>query len=315
MKKALKIFNWIFSIFCMLCLLAYGFNSGTILMFLLGIASLPVKSIREMWEKLPKHKVLRPVIIGFLFFMFMGMMPTTENGNTEQIAEIETETVTVTETKIEAATEIATEAVTETATETEQIEAESEAETEVQPEVVETESTESTQAVETAMVQTQASTEENLYASDIPANSVDAAEESNSTVEEAASDSELDTSNEKSDASSDISDEKSDTSNENVTSESSVISDSTSVNTSSDETNPESVQNQTSTTDLDSGNAVSSGDVSADAGSGSLMVWKTATGSKYHSTNHCGRTNPANATQITEEEAIRQGLGKCSKCW
>lgn len=309
MKKALKIFNWIFSIFCMLCLLAYGFNSGTILMFLLGIASLPVKSIREMWEKLPKHKVLRPVIIGFLFFMFMGMMPTTENGNTEQIAEIETETVT--ETKTEAATEIATEAVTETATETEQIEAESETETEVQPEVVETESTESTQAVEAAMVQTQASTEENLYVSDIPANSVDAAEESNSTVEEAVADSELETSNEKSD----VSDEKSDTSNEIVTSESSVISDSTSVNTSSDETNSESIQNQASTTDLDSGNAVSSGDVSADAGSGSLMVWKTATGSKYHSTNHCGRTNPANATQITEEEAIRQGLGKCSKCW
>ena len=45
------------------------------------------------------------------------------------------------------------------------------------------------------------------------------------------------------------------------------------------------------------------------------MVWKTATGSKYHSYNSCGRTNPANATQITELEAISMGLGKCSKCW
>ena len=45
------------------------------------------------------------------------------------------------------------------------------------------------------------------------------------------------------------------------------------------------------------------------------MVWKTATGSKYHSYNSCGRTNPANATQITESQAISMGLGKCSKCW
>lgn len=308
MKKALKIFNWIFSIFCMLCLLAYGFNSGTILMFLLGIASLPVKSIREMWEKLPKHKVLRPVIIGFLFFMFMGMMPTTENGNTEQIAEIETEAVT--ETHEAETQQIEPEEIETHETETQQIEPEETETQEIMAQQTEAE-TEEVIAVQT----TEPSTEGKIFASDIPANSVDAAEESNSTAEEAASDSELDTSNEKSDASSDISDEKSETSNEIVTPESSVISDSTSVNASSDEANPESVQNQASTTDLDSGNAVSSGDVSADAGSGSLMVWKTATGSKYHSTNHCGRTNPANATQITEEEAIRQGLGKCSKCW
>lgn len=50
-------------------------------------------------------------------------------------------------------------------------------------------------------------------------------------------------------------------------------------------------------------------------GSGSVMVWKSATGSKYHSNNHCGNMNPDNATQITEEEAIREGLGKCKKCW
>ena len=58
--------------------------------------------------------------------------------------------------------------------------------------------------------------------------------------------------------------------------------------------------------------------VSNDTGAGgscSVMVWKSATGSKYHSTNHCGNMNPDNATQITEEEAIREGLGKCKKCW
>ncbi|MEI3337581.1 MAG: hypothetical protein V8R02_09100 [Clostridium sp.] len=45
------------------------------------------------------------------------------------------------------------------------------------------------------------------------------------------------------------------------------------------------------------------------------MVWKTATGSKYHRTNHCGNTNPNNATQITKEEAQSMGLEPCKKCY
>ena len=64
----------------------------------------------------------------------------------------------------------------------------------------------------------------------------------------------------------------------------------------------------------DASGAVVSNDTGA-GGSGSVMVWKSATGSKYHSINHCGNMNPDNATQITEEEAIREGLGKCKKCW
>lgn len=46
-----------------------------------------------------------------------------------------------------------------------------------------------------------------------------------------------------------------------------------------------------------------------------VMVWLTETGSKYHSINNCGRTNPANAYQVTESQAISSGYGKCSKCW
>lgn len=46
-----------------------------------------------------------------------------------------------------------------------------------------------------------------------------------------------------------------------------------------------------------------------------LMVWVSATGDKYHSINHCGRMNPDKARQMTEAEALAQGLGKCSKCW
>lgn len=47
----------------------------------------------------------------------------------------------------------------------------------------------------------------------------------------------------------------------------------------------------------------------------SIMVWKSATGEKYHSINNCGRMNPDKATYITIEEAIALGLGQCSKCW
>lgn len=48
---------------------------------------------------------------------------------------------------------------------------------------------------------------------------------------------------------------------------------------------------------------------------GDTMVWLSATGEKYHSINNCGRMNPDNATQVTEEYAINNGYGKCSKCW
>lgn len=45
------------------------------------------------------------------------------------------------------------------------------------------------------------------------------------------------------------------------------------------------------------------------------LVWISATGSKYHSKNNCGKMNPNKATQISEDDAIAKGLEKCSKCW
>lgn len=47
----------------------------------------------------------------------------------------------------------------------------------------------------------------------------------------------------------------------------------------------------------------------------SVLVWLSATGSKYHSNNNCGKMNPSKATQVTEAEAISLGMEKCSKCW
>lgn len=45
------------------------------------------------------------------------------------------------------------------------------------------------------------------------------------------------------------------------------------------------------------------------------MVWKTATGKKYHRTNNCGNTNLSNASQISQSDAEAKGLGPCSKCY
>ena len=59
-------------------------------------------------------------------------------------------------------------------------------------------------------------------------------------------------------------------------------------------------------------------DTSAQASNNSsstAMCWLSATGSKYHSINNCGRMNQNNARQVTIAEAERQGYGRCKKCW
>lgn len=45
------------------------------------------------------------------------------------------------------------------------------------------------------------------------------------------------------------------------------------------------------------------------------QVWISATGSKYHSKNNCGRMNPDKARQISLSEAKSRGLEPCSKCF
>lgn len=47
----------------------------------------------------------------------------------------------------------------------------------------------------------------------------------------------------------------------------------------------------------------------------SQMVWKSATGSKYHSIPDCGSMNPDKATEITLDYAEAIGLGRCKNCW
>ena len=49
--------------------------------------------------------------------------------------------------------------------------------------------------------------------------------------------------------------------------------------------------------------------------SGGGMVWKSATGKKYHSIPDCGNMNPNNATEMTQSQAESIGLGRCKKCF
>ncbi len=97
-----------------------------------------------------------------------------------------------------------------------------------------------------------------------------------------------------------------------------TTSDANAVSESSGTTNNGTVSENTTTdnsTVSESTATDNSAAVSDSSGSGSVLVWKSATGSKYHSINNCGNMNPDKATQITEEQAINEGLGKCSKCW
>lgn len=423
----MKILNWIFSVFCILCLPVYGFHAGSILMCLLGIVSLPIKPFKEKWDKLlPSHKFLRPLLLGILFIVFCCMIPT-KNQDSDNVAEISTESTT----------EILE-------TETQEIIAE-ETETEIPTETEETivESTETTQ--------TEPSTEITLSLSDIPEYSGKPYVEINNNVPE-FQETDLSTSSyeyyseldnlgrcgvayacigidlmpteERGNIGSvkptgwhtvkydvvdgkylynrchligfQLSGENANTKNlitgtrymnvdgmlpfENMVADyvketenhvmyrvspifegdnllaSGVQIEAQSVedngdgilfnvycynvqpevaidystgdsqlidNASSNNTSNESAESSVTSSDSSASNntnsassdTTSSLNDSVSNGSGITMVWISATGDKYHSKNNCGRMNPDKARQMTEEEAISQGYGKCSKCW
>ena len=44
-------------------------------------------------------------------------------------------------------------------------------------------------------------------------------------------------------------------------------------------------------------------------------VWLSATGSKYHSYDHCGNMNPKKARKVTLSEAESLGKTACKNCW
>lgn len=461
----MKIFNWIFSVFCIFCLPVYGFHIGSILMCLLGVISLPIGPIKELWENLPKPK-LRPLIIGILFVVFCCIIPTAQPGQSDIVDEISTET------------EVQVAEISETETQ----------ETETQETLITESESELTTEIETAAIaQTQPSTEITLSIDSIPAYSgkpyitindnvpkfldsdlsissyeyysdldelgrcgvayacvgtdlmsteerenigsvkptgwhtikynvvdgnylynrchligyqlsgenaniknlitgtrylnvdgmlpfenmvADYVKETNNhvmyrvspifegnnllvsgvqieakSVEDngegilfnvycynvqpnieinyATGDSSLIAATMTEQNNTSVSNNKNSTSNESINTDVNTIANSANDSNGISKSDNSSGSEDIGSENINSDNAASSSSANNDntsndtggGGSSSILVWKSATGDKYHSINNCGRMNPAKATQITEEQAINQGLGKCSKCW
>lgn len=461
----MKIFNWIFSVFCIFCLPVYGFHIGSILMCLLGVISLPIGPIKELWENLPKPK-LRPLIIGILFVVFCCIIPTAQPGQSDIVDEISTET------------EVQVAEISETETQ----------ETETQETLITESESELTTEIETAAIaQTQPSTEITLSIDSIPAYSgkpyitindnvpkfldsdlsissyeyysdldelgrcgvayacvgtdlmpteerenigsvkptgwhtikynvvdgnylynrchligyqlsgenantknlitgtrylnvdgmlpfenmvADYVTENNNHVmyrvspifegnnllasgvqieaksvedngegilfnvycynvqpdieiDYATGDSSLIAAATTEQSNTSTSSNKNSTSNESINTDVNTIANSTNSSNGISESDGSSGSEDIRSENTNSDNTASSSSANDDntsndtagGGSSSILVWKSATGDKYHSINNCGRMNPNKATQITEEQAINQGLGKCSKCW
>lgn len=84
-------------------------------------------------------------------------------------------------------------------------------------------------------------------------------------------------------------------------------------NSGSEIPNESSTNGNSSSAENNSGNNGSSS-VTSDEPIG-RTVYISATDSKYHRINNCGNMNPNKARQMTEQEAIAQGYGKCKNCW
>lgn len=55
--------------------------------------------------------------------------------------------------------------------------------------------------------------------------------------------------------------------------------------------------------------------VTVKSSEGSVEVYLTETGTKYHCKNNCGTTDTSKTTKVTEEEAIALGYTKCGRCY
>ncbi len=75
----LRSWNWIFSVFCLTSPLAYGFRFCSILLILAGIASMPIKPIRQIWHRFPRIVgKLKGVLVAIVFFVGVMLAPSPE---------------------------------------------------------------------------------------------------------------------------------------------------------------------------------------------------------------------------------------------
>ena len=94
MKIILKILNWIFSLFCLCVLPIYGFHIGSIVIFVLGIITLPIKFFSDLRRKIPINRFVKIGIYIVIFFIGILILPTE---NTTQKTDKKTENIISTE--------------------------------------------------------------------------------------------------------------------------------------------------------------------------------------------------------------------------
>lgn len=75
------------------------------------------------------------------------------------------------------------------------------------------------------------------------------------------------------------------------------------------------VPSQTSTYSANTYNSNATSTASTTSNNKSQTCYLSATGSKYHRINNCGKMNPNKATQTTVGQAEASGHEPCSKCW
>ena len=142
--------------FCISCLPVYGLAFGSVILSLVGLLSLPISPIRNIWDKTPLHNgLVKGLIFAVLFIIGVSILPNNtveDNNNTTELSMVESYEDDTTKS---ITTEMTTEATTETTT-TEIITTEATTET-TTTEVVTTDTT--TEATTTEVATTEATTE------------------------------------------------------------------------------------------------------------------------------------------------------------
>lgn len=110
---------WGFVVFCALASIAFTPSVATVIFLLVAVAAMPVKPIRNLWNKVPVKK-FKVAILAVLFFVGIMTAPATETVNEPQnetiISEYETKNESITQATTQAITQ-AIQKVTEITTE------------------------------------------------------------------------------------------------------------------------------------------------------------------------------------------------------
>ena len=118
MKQIKNIVSWVLAVFFFISALVFMPSLAMVLFALIGIALLPIKPINNLWDKMPKRKVIKPISIIVLSFIALIAVPTSTTTSADNEAEAVVES-SFEETVNEETTEVSIALVEETQTESE----------------------------------------------------------------------------------------------------------------------------------------------------------------------------------------------------